>query len=184
MKLKTNFRKPLALAFMVLTILCLQACKKNFRDADVPSFPVTSASFTDGSNIPKQFTCDGANTSPALSWSSAPQKTQSFALIASDQDSPITFVHWVVYNLPPTIMQIAEGPHNQLPQGALQGTTNFDAVGYGGPCPPTGTHRYNFTIYALDSMMQVPSGANAKELRKAMSGHVLAEGNLMGRYHR
>ena len=182
----TNFgSRVLVITLLIVTIIGLQGCKKNFRDADVPSLPLTSSSFTDGGDIPKQFTCDGANTSPALSWSSAPQKTQSFALIASDQDSPITFVHWVVYNFPPTITQIPEAIRSQqLPQGALQGTTDFDAVGYGGPCPPSGTHRYNFTIYALDSMMQAPSGANAKELRKAMNGHVLAEGNLMGRYHR
>lgn len=184
--MKTNFEsRVLILALMVVAIIGLQGCKKNLRDANVPALNVTSTSFAEGGAMPKQFTCDGANTSPALSWSAAPDKTQSFSVIASDQDSPITFVHWVVYNLPPTTTQIPEAIHSQqLPQGALQGTTDFDAVGYGGPCPPTGTHRYNFTIYALDSMMQAPSGANAKELRKAMNGHVLAEGNLMGRYHR
>ena len=170
---------------LILVVSVLQACKKNLQDTNVPLLQVSSPSFTNGGDIPKSLTCDGANISPGVSWSPPPARTQSFALIASDQDSPITFIHWIIFNLSPETAQIAEGVRQpQLPKSAQLGMTDFDTTGYGGPCPPTGTHRYNFTVYALDSVMQLPSGVGVKQLRNAMKGHILAEGNIMGRYKR
>jgi hypothetical protein len=182
-RLKT---RALLVASLILIISVLQACKKNLQDANVSLLQVSSPSFSNGGDIPRQFTCNGANISPSLSWTSAPEKTGSLAVIASDQDTPFTFIHWIVFNLPPGTTQIPEGIRNQqqLPEGSLLGITDFDTTGYGGPCPPAGVHRYNFTIYALDSALKLQSGADVKQLRKAMEGHLLAEGNVMGRYQR
>ena len=149
---------------------------------------IRSAGFAEGAEIPQKFTCDGTNVSPALSWGAMPAKTQSVALIVRDPDAPAgTFVHWILFNLPPGADHLSEGVPKQeaLADGSRQGVNDFGDVGYGGPCPPRGsTHRYFFTLYALDTKLTLAPGAREKQVSAAMKGHVLAEGQLMGRYHR
>jgi Raf kinase inhibitor-like YbhB/YbcL family protein len=152
------------------------------------SFHVSSAAFAPGETIPKKFTCDGPDVSPPLVWSDAPPKTQSFALIMDDPDAPAgTWVHWVLYDLPPSVHELAEGvpKHEELPNRAHQGMTDFRKVGYGGPCPPPGkAHRYFFKLYALDNSLNLKSRATKADLESAMQGHILAETELVGRYGR
>jgi hypothetical protein len=138
--------------------------------------------------IPKQFTCDGTDVSPALEWSGAPENTKSFSLIADDPDAPVgTWVHWVLYDLPADAKQLAEGvpKDEQLANGARQGRSDFRRMGYGGPCPPPGpAHRYFFKLYALDAQLNLKAGASKADVEKAMAGHILAQASLMGRYQR
>ena len=152
------------------------------------TFKLTSSAFLRGEMIPKQFTCDGPDVSPALKWDGAPENTRSFALIADDPDAPVgTWVHWVIYDLPPETRQLGEGvPKDEtLPSGARQGRNDFRRIGYGGPCPPPGpAHRYFFKLYALDSKLNLKAGASKSAVEKAMSGHVLAQASWMGLYKR
>ena len=149
---------------------------------------ITSTAFAEGQPIPDKYTCAGPNVSPPLTWSGAPAGTKSFALITDDPDAPMgTWVHWVIYNLPPATTSLAENaPQSpELPNGAKQGVNDFGQIGYGGPCPPPGKpHRYFFKIYALDATLDLKSGATTKEVLKAMDGHILAEGQLMGTFQR
>ena len=148
---------------------------------------VTSTAFTEGAMIPKLYTCDGKDISPPLQWSGTPPQAKTIALIADDPDTPVnTWVHWVLFNLPATSKGLPEHvpTDKTLPSGAKQGITDFKRVGYGGPCPPGGTHRYYFKLYALDSELKVDAGASKAEVLQAMEGHVLAQGQLMGRYKR
>ena len=151
-------------------------------------FELRSVAFAQGANIPRQFTCDDADISPALSWNEPPQGTQSFALIMDDPDAPAgTFVHWVVYNLPADSRQLPERiPGNDaLTGGTLQGVNDFPRTGYGGPCPPPGRpHRYFFKLYALDAKLNLKAGARKQDVERAMKGHILAQAELMGRYGR
>jgi Raf kinase inhibitor-like YbhB/YbcL family protein len=152
------------------------------------SLQVTSTAFAEGQPIPKKHTCDDKDLSPPLKWSGAPTNTKSFALIADDPDAPVgTWVHWVLYDLPPATNELAENIEKSqyLPGGARQGLNDFHRLGYGGPCPPPGKpHRYFFKLYALDKLLDIKPGATKKELLKAMEGHVLAESQLMGTYQR
>ena len=151
------------------------------------SFTLTSTTFQDGQGIPSKYTCDGHDISPPLAWGEPPHGTKSLALINDDPDAPMkTWVHWVVYNLPPSVRQLPEAlpTDRQLPDGTHQGMTDFGRVGYGGPCPPSGTHRYVFTLYALDAMLSLPSGATKQQLDAAMKNHVLAQAQLIGTYRR
>jgi|SRR5215211_1951629 len=148
---------------------------------------VRSSAFEDGGVIPALYTCDGQGVTPPLSWDSVPNGTKSLALIADDPDAPRgTFVHWVVYDLPPDTRRLPEDvPERQtLSGGAQQGVNGAGRIGYTGPCPPSGTHRYVFKIYALDRMLDLGGGATVERLSDAMEGHVLAEGQLMGTYRR
>lgn len=148
---------------------------------------LTSSAFAEGGRIPPQHTCDGADVSPALEWSGAPEATKSFALICEDPDAPAgDWVHWTVYDLPPTSTGLPEGvpSTDDIPGGGRQGRNDFRRIGYGGPCPPGGTHRYVFALYALDRMLRLSGGAAKKEVRAAIRGHVLAEGRLTGKYSR
>src|SRR4051794_39265539 len=124
-------------------------------------FRLTSPAFAEGQPIPTRFTCEGANISNALAWSDVPAKTQSFVLINDDpdDDGPQPWVHWLVYNIPGASRGLPENvpPRDDLPDGTLQGTNSFKKVGYGGPCPPTGTHRYFFKLYALDCLLILPA---------------------------
>jgi Raf kinase inhibitor-like YbhB/YbcL family protein len=148
---------------------------------------VRSSAFKEGSVIPARYTCDGLDFSPPLSWSSVPDGTQSLTLIADDPDAPRgAFVHWVIYNLPPDTRRLPEDVPNQqtLPSGALQGINGAGSIGYTGPCPPSGTHRYFFKVYALDTELDLGVGATKEEVVRAMEGHVRAEGRLLGTYQR
>ncbi len=146
-----------------------------------------SSAFEAGDLIPAKYTCDGSDVSPPLSWSDAPSGTRSFALISDDPDAPRgTWVHWVTWNVPATALSLDEGLPKQdsLPNGMKQGTTDFRRVGYGGPCPPSGTHRYFFKLYALDTILNLPSSTTKPALEKAMQGHILKQAELMGVYRR
>ena len=148
---------------------------------------LTSKAFEAKSMISPQFTCDGEDISPPLSWSPPPTDTQSLALICDDPDAPRkTWVHWVVYNLPPSTCSLSEAiPEGRnISGGGLQGINDFQKLSYGGPCPPGGTHRYFFTIYALDKMLELEPGATRAEVETAMRGHILERGELMGYYNR
>ena len=149
---------------------------------------LSSSAFKENEVIPKQYTCDAEDLSPPLQWTEPPEGTKSFALISDDPDAPVgTWVHWVLYDLPPEAQELPEGvlTDETLPSGARQGLTDFRRVGYGGPCPPPGSyHRYFFKLYALDVKVGLPPRATKAKLLEAMEGHILAETQLMGRYKR
>jgi len=148
---------------------------------------ITSSAFEEGGLIPPKYTCDGADTSPPLQWDVVPEGTKSIALISDDPDAPMgTWVHWVLFNLPADTRELQENiPKDEiLRNGARQGITDFRRIGYGGPCPPSGTHRYFFKIYALDAELDLDAGAGKSDLLNAMEGHILAEGQLIGKYKR
>jgi Raf kinase inhibitor-like YbhB/YbcL family protein len=148
---------------------------------------VTSAAFAEGAAIPSQYTCDGRNVSPPLTWEGVPASAKTLALIADDPDAQRgVWTHWVVFNLPASERGLTEAvPATEtLANGAKQGKNDFGNAGYGGPCPPSGTHRYYFKLYALDGALSLPSDATKDQLLKAMEDHIVAEGQLMGRYQR
>jgi hypothetical protein len=147
-----------------------------------------SPDFSSGASIPKQFSCDGADISPALAWNDPPAATQSFALIADDPDAPVgTWVHWVLFDLPANARSLPQNvpKQEQLADGSRQGRNDFRKIGYSGPCPPPGKpHRYFFKLYALDAKLNLQPGATKKDVERAMRGHILAQGEWMGRYAR
>lgn len=153
---------------------------------------VRSSAFDTHKPIPRKFTADGANISPTLRWSGAPAGTREFALIVDDPDAPQSepWVHWVIYRLAVYITSLPEGvtPSERVadPPGALQGRNSWGRIGYGGPEPPRGhgVHHYHFTLYALDTRLQLPPGARKEQLLAAMEGHILARGELIGTYER
>jgi Raf kinase inhibitor-like YbhB/YbcL family protein len=151
-----------------------------------PRLDLTSTDIQ-GDSILKQCTCDGGESSPELSWSAPPAGTQSFTLIAYDKDSAFgySFTHWLLYDLPAGKRELAEGlpKQAQLPDRSLQGPNDFDKPGYAGPCPPGhSAHHYVFTLYALDTKLNLPPNASRKQIEKALQGHVLAYGELIGKY--
>jgi Raf kinase inhibitor-like YbhB/YbcL family protein len=146
-----------------------------------------SSAFAANQLIPAEFTCDGKDLSPPLTWDEPPEGTRSLALIMDDPDAPgRTFVHWVLYNLPPQTRQLPKGvPHQvTLAEGGMQGKSDFGRYGYGGPCPPSGTHRYFFKLYALDATIDLATGATKPDVLKAIDGRVLATAELVGHYSR
>ena len=152
------------------------------------AFTVKSSAFAFGSEIPKKFTCQATDVSPALEWSTPPARTASLALIVDDPDAPAgTWVHWVLWNLPVSAGSLPEGvPKGEvLADGARQGRNDFKKIGYNGPCPPPGMlHRYFFRLYALDGKLDLAPGATRQELDAAMKGHVLGEAEYMGLFRR
>jgi Raf kinase inhibitor-like YbhB/YbcL family protein len=154
---------------------------------DIATIEVMSSAFEEGAPIPQRYTCDGEEISPPLNWGSAPEGTRSIVLIADDPDAPRgTFVHWVLYDLPANARELPENtPRDKiLPNGARQGVNDGGDFGYMGPCPPSGTHRYFFKVYALDTRVDLPPGKRKADLLKAMEGHILAQGQTMGKYGR
>jgi Raf kinase inhibitor-like YbhB/YbcL family protein len=150
-------------------------------------FSLSTSSFPAEGDIPARFTCSGDNLSPALAWSDPPAGTQSLALIVDDPDAPGgVFNHWLIYDLPASTRQLAEGvPKKADLDVGRQGRNGFDEVGYGGPCPPPGhVHRYYFRLYALDQQLDVPASASKNAVEKAMKGHVLAQAEMMGKFKR
>jgi Raf kinase inhibitor-like YbhB/YbcL family protein len=142
---------------------------------------ITSSAFQQGGNILSKFTCDGSDTSPPLQITGIPSNAKSLVLIADDPDAPGgLFTHWLIWNIPPQTDSIAEG---SAPKG-VHGTNDFGKSGYSGPCPPPGTHRYSFKIFALDRELDLRSGAKRSQVDTAMKGHVIAQGELVGRYAR
>ena len=158
------------------------------QQAPAQTFKLETTTFTPGGDIPTRYTCQGADVSPALTWTEPPAGTKSFALIADDPDAPGgTFVHWVLYNLPPSIRRLPEAMagNDPLSGGGHQGTNDFPMSGYAGPCPPPGKyHRYFFRLYALDTVLSLKGGGTRQELDRAMTGHILAQAEVMGRFRR
>ena len=145
------------------------------------SLQLTSDAFANGQSIPAKYSCAGKNISPALTWTEPPAGTGSFALIVDDPDAPMgTWVHWVLYNIPADMRSLPEGFSVQDPIAV--GKNSSSHLGYDGPCPPSGTHRYYFKLYALDSAFSLSPGATKDGLLKAMDGHILAQGELMGTF--
>ncbi|MCH8164750.1 MAG: YbhB/YbcL family Raf kinase inhibitor-like protein [Planctomycetes bacterium] len=143
---------------------------------------VTSSAFEHEGSIPSKYTCDGEDVSPPLTWSTGPQRTSSYALIMDDPDAPgQTWVHWVAWNIPGTSLPEAVKPDAT---DIAQGMNSWPRTGYGGPCPPSGTHRYFFKVYALDTRLDLPAKTTKQALLDAMDGHILAQGELMGTYAR
>jgi hypothetical protein len=154
---------------------------------EIVTIEITSPAFKDGGTIPQQYTCEGAGISPPLNWGAVPDGTRSLALIVDDPDGAAgTFAHWVLYDLPADVQGLPENlpPDKTFPVGGEQGVNDFDVLGYRGPCPPSGTHRYFFKVYALDTKTNLPPGETKERLLDAMEGHVLAQGQIMGRYRR
>ena len=150
---------------------------------------IASPAFTQNGKIPSRHTCDGANLSPTLVWSGVPAGTKSLALIVDDPDAPdpaapkMTWVHWVLYNIPPGEKGLKEGIA-ELPAGTLQGYNDWKRAGYGGPCPPIGRHRYFFRLYALDAVLDDLGSPTRGKLEKSLQGHVIAHAELVGLYQR
>ena len=145
------------------------------------SLSLESPEFTHNASIPKQYTCTGKNISPALSWHGAPAGTQSYVLIVDDPDAPMgTWVHWLLFNIPAILTHLDEA--TQTPAGAISGKNSWHQQGYGGPCPPSGTHHYIFKLYALDSKLTVNSSVNKQDILNAMQNHILDSSELIGLY--
>jgi Raf kinase inhibitor-like YbhB/YbcL family protein len=186
------------LALTSVLLLLLFACRdartsgkvgaSTMEGGSAMSLAVTTTAFSLGGAIPRSYTCDGADTSPNLSWSGTPAGIQSFALIADDPDAPVgTWTHWLMWNIPVQNSELPNGVPKveTLDDGTRQGRNDFRRIGYGGPCPPPGKpHRYFFKLYALDAMLDLRAGATRDELERTMKGHVLAQAELMGRYGR
>ena len=180
--------------YLVLTgmlIALVSACSTSAGSTEAvvdQSFTFTSDAFAHGQSIPAKYTCIGRNISPALAWGEPPAGTQSFALIMDDPDAPGgTWVHWVLYNIPATVRNLTEdlpvtGKNGPSAGESYTGKNSWGDIGYGGPCPPSGTHRYFFKLYALDEMTGLLPGAGRGELLKAMEGHILAQAELMGTF--
>ena len=149
---------------------------------------ISSPVFQEGEGIPAKYSCEGQDISPPLVWGEPPADTNSFALIVDDPDAPgRVFTHWVLFNLPADSRELPEAvpTQPQLSSGALQGKNDFGKTGYGGPCPPPGRpHRYQFTLYALDQLLDLKSGASKQQVLEAMQGHILGQGQLTGTYQR
>jgi Raf kinase inhibitor-like YbhB/YbcL family protein len=143
---------------------------------------ITSTAFSHSEMIPAKYTCDGADVNPLLAIENVPGNARSLALIVDDPDAPAgMWVHWVVWNIDPKTREISEGA---VPKGAQQGMSDFRKLEYGGPCPPSGTHRYFFKLYALDTLLNLGKGATKADLEKSMKGRILAQAEIIGRYQR
>ncbi len=185
---------PRVLLIMTALAITVCGCERQKIPVEVSeershdmTISVNSPAFQEGGLIPAKYTCDGDDISPPLKWTGIPEGTKSLALISDDPDAPVgTWVHWVMWNIPPSVRELAENvpPKPELPDGSRQGISDFRRPGYGGPCPPSGVHRYYFKVYALDTMLDLPSSTRKADLLKAMKGHILAEGQLMGKYSR
>ncbi len=187
---------------VLLALACVMGCSKRevaaasatdpTMGAQVATLNVTSSSFAPNGAMPAKFTCEGEDTSPALAWSDPPPATKSIAVIVDDPDAPdpaapkMVFVHWVLYGVPPSTRQLAEGARSaaNAGAGARDGKNDFGKAGWGGPCPPKGRHRYFHKVYALDTVLSDLGKPTKAELEKAMTGHVLAKGELIGTYEK
>ena len=172
---------------LILVVLALAAPVK-VRGQQAWKIELKTTSFTSGGFIPRRFTCEAADVSPALTWTEPPTGTQSFAIIEDDPDAPSgTFVHWLVYDLPATYRHLTEAlsRNDQMLGGGRQGTNDFSRTGYNGPCPPPGRpHRYFIRLYALDAKLNLRPAAARRDLEAAMQGHILAQAELLGRFQR
>jgi Raf kinase inhibitor-like YbhB/YbcL family protein len=161
------------------------------RAEETMALTLTSTAFTDGSGIPSRYTCQGDDISPPLDWQGVPDSARSLALIVDDPDAPdpkaprMTWVHWVLFNLPPDTPGLPEGVSaDDLPPGTGQGVNDWKRTGYGGPCPPIGRHRYFHKLYALDTVLELSGKPGKKALEAAMQGHVIGQAQLVGTYQK
>jgi Raf kinase inhibitor-like YbhB/YbcL family protein len=188
---------PKILKYLLPAVVLFISCQNKNNEKTVPEtknqsesvmeMKITSSAFEEGGMIPSKYSCDSENVSPPLSWSDAPTGIKTFAVICDDPDAPGgTWVHWVIYNIPAGASGLPEAVpvKKEMDNGAVQGLNDFRKTGYGGPCPPSGTHRYYFKIYALDAKLN-PAGDVTKDiLLDAMKEHILAQGELTGKYSR
>ena len=176
-----NEKGTIAVAVIVTFIITFNiGCVKE-QKSKVENMKLFSSAFEDGKSIPSKYTCDGVDVSPPLSFSNIPKNAKSLALIVDDPDAPMgTWVHWLVWNIPINKTFIEENESLKFPQGL----NDFGELGYGGPCPPSGTHRYYFKLYALDTILNLNEGATKEQLVSAMSGHIIEEAQLVGTYSR
>ncbi len=171
----------------ILVIVILLSLLELCASSRASAFEITSPAFENNGIIPKLYTCDGKDFSPSLSWSGIPESTKSLVLILDDPDAPTgTWTHWVIYNMPPLSKGLQEGvlPMPNLPHDTKQGINDFKKIGYGGPCPPSGTHRYFFKLYALNTKLNLEAGATKNQLESAMKGHIVSQAKLVGKYKR
>jgi hypothetical protein len=154
--------------------------KIGINDSEVVQMKVSSPEFMNNGMIPKKFSCQGQDINPELEFSGVPDSTKSLALIMDDPDAPTgTWVHWVLFNIPNDTRMIAE---DSVPEDAVQGLNSWPKNSYGGPCPPSGTHRYFFKLYALDSILGLDEGATKADVEQAMQGHIIEKAELIGLY--
>jgi Raf kinase inhibitor-like YbhB/YbcL family protein len=174
------FYRALLISMAILLLLASGATSK--EAGKMSTLSIESPAFKNNASIPRNYTCDGKDVNPPLVIRGVPDGAQSLALIVDDPDAPMgTWVHWVVWNIDPATMQVGE---NSVPSGAQQGKNDFRKTSYGGPCPPSGTHRYFFKLYALDTKLNLGSNATKADVEKAMKGHILGEAQTMGLYKR
>jgi Raf kinase inhibitor-like YbhB/YbcL family protein len=172
-------KTPYIVCLFIVIIIAFAGRSEGF---DMSGMQITSPAFRSNGLIPEKFTCDGLDINPALSISGVPANARSLVLIVDDPDAPGgTWVHWVVWNIDPRVVEIKEG---SIPQGAIQGINDFRKQNYGGPCPPSGTHRYFFKLYALDTKLDPGSNSTKSQVEKAMRGHIIDESSVVGLYKR
>jgi Raf kinase inhibitor-like YbhB/YbcL family protein len=180
-------RRSLLGTLLIPSLLVLSQARANAPEARMQ---ITSSSFTHQGSIPAKYTCEGADTSPPLAFSGVPPSAKSLALIVDDPDAPdpkapkMTWVHWVLYSLPPQTSSLAEGASKSLPPGTRDGLNDWKKTGYGGPCPPVGRHRYFFKLYALDTVLPDLGKPSKADLLKAIEGHVVGTTELVGTYQK
>jgi len=187
--LKVEMMKKIFSILFLLTFIsvCIGVDGSRAQVKGESKMEITSSAFKNGARIPTKHSCDGVDVSPSLAWSKLPAGTKNLALICDDPDAPMgTWVHWVIYDIPASFTGLPEKlpPLKEVAGGAKQGMNDFRAIGYGGPCPPSGEHRYFFKLYALDAPTGLKPGATKAQLLAAMKGHILAEAELMGKYKR
>lgn len=187
----TSFGYISAIFFLLFILTNSNSISATEQKGVTMTLQLTSTGFTQHGTMPNSYTCDGEDASPPLAWAGAPAGTKSFALIVDDPDAPdpaapkMTWVHWVLYNIPASANSLREGiASNELPTGTLEGLNDWRRIGYGGPCPPIGKHRYFHKLYALDTALPDLQKPTKARLEKAMQGHVLAEAVLIGEYQR
>lgn len=186
----TMIRVSLLLLTSAFVFLCAgpaNSSRATKAGGAIMEITITSSAFSQGGMIPAEYTCDGSDISPPLSWSDVPDSTESLAIICDDPDAPVgIWVHWVLFDIPSGTRELPRDipPDKILESGAKHGINDFKKYGYGGPCPPEGTHRYYFKIYALNKKIALQPGISKTELLKKMEGHIVAEGRLMGTYRR
>lgn len=177
-----NYKFSILLVFFLVFIILISGCGSKNNLTQPISMKLTSKEFNQNGQIPGKFTCDGKNINPELKITEVPDNTKSLALIVDDPDAPAgTWVHWLVWNIDPKTEIITE---NSLPTGAVEGITSFNGRGYGGPCPPSGSHRYYFKLYALNDKLNLSGSAKVADLEQAIDGHILDQAELIGIYSR
>ena len=165
---------------MVIVLLFSESWSKEV--VRMAALKISSPAFQNDGYIPRPYTCDGKDINPPLMMENCPQGTKSIAVIVDDPDAPVgIWVHWVLWNIDPNVKEIKE---NAVPTGAVEGMNDFKKHQYGGPCPPSGTHRYFFKVYALDTMLSISPNSKKSDLENAMNGHILAQGQVVGLYKR